>query len=542
MSTEDFGAKCVSFLLPLNFIIVKLQMSNLNDRIPVELNWTAKKKSKQKSFGQSYPEEFDGTLDSISAALTCDFNRTGSLLAVGCNDGRLVVWDFLTRGIAKVYSAHVHPVCSVSWSRNGKKLLSASTDWNVALWDVLSGDCEHRYRFPSAIHKVQFHPRNSKKFLVCPMKHPPVLVEIDGEHHVLPVGSECEQNIVAAFDRKGEYIFTGNAKGKVLTIFRNSTSATSANTAIKSIEFSRRGRTLWKKCCFSGDGDYIVAGSSRQHSLYIWERSAGTLVKILNGTKGELLLDVVWHPIRPIICSVASGLVSIWSQTHVENWSAFAPDFKELDENVEYEEKESEFDIEDEDKEEDILEGQDMEDVDVDVVSVERPFYCSSDEEENDENLYFLPVAPEIDDPEGEMPTFEGEQQALQKPASPKQDQMPSDTLKRRASDENGHHGSSKKKPKVVDVHINGDSFDQNSEKSAHDRSGKPKRETTKPRKPGPKKSATSRTMTTKKLDADEDNSQEVPENRFDMMSKDIEMKQEGMDAMKGQVVPDETT
>ena len=72
-------------------------------------------------FGQSFPEEFDGSLDSVSAALTGAFNRTGSLLAVGCNDGRLVIWDFLTRGIAKVITAHIHPISSVSWSRNGKK-------------------------------------------------------------------------------------------------------------------------------------------------------------------------------------------------------------------------------------------------------------------------------------------------------------------------------------------------------------------------------------------------------------------------------------
>ncbi|NWT34974.1 RBBP5 protein, partial [Cardinalis cardinalis] len=203
------------------------------------------------------------------------------------------------------------------------------------------------------------------------------------------------------------------------------TTGTSNTTAIKSIEFARKGscflintadriirvydgreiltcgrdgepepmqklqdlvnRTPWKKCCFSGDGEYIVAGSARQHALYIWEKSIGNLVKILHGTRGELLLDVAWHPVRPIIASISSGVVSIWAQNQVENWSAFAPDFKELDENVEYEERESEFDIEDEDKSEPEQTGADAaEDEEVDVTSVDPiAAFCSSSKPQN---------------------------------------------------------------------------------------------------------------------------------------------------------------
>lgn len=57
-------------------------------------------------------------------------------------------------------------------------------------------------------------------------------------------------------------------------------------------------RTPWKRCCFSGDGEYIVAGSARQHALYIWEKSIGNLVKILHGTRGELLLDVAVRTLK----------------------------------------------------------------------------------------------------------------------------------------------------------------------------------------------------------------------------------------------------
>ncbi len=56
--------------------------------------------------------------------------------------------------------------------------------------------------------------------------------------------------------------------------------------------FDFHSRTQWKKCMFSGDGEFIVAGSHRQHALYIWDKATGSLAKMLTGQKGETLLDI----------------------------------------------------------------------------------------------------------------------------------------------------------------------------------------------------------------------------------------------------------
>jgi COMPASS component SWD1 len=130
-------------------------------------------------------------LDSGSVALTCAFNRHGTLLAVGCNDGRVAIWDFLTRGVTKTHANHVHPVCCLSWSRNGRLLLSSATDFTVCVTDVLTGDLIVRYHFPSVVNKVQFHPRNNSVFLACPMKHSPVIVDIvKDSHQAAPTNGE----------------------------------------------------------------------------------------------------------------------------------------------------------------------------------------------------------------------------------------------------------------------------------------------------------------------------------------------------------------
>ena len=44
-----------------------------------------------RTFDTSYPEHNDGVLDSGSEALITQFNRRGTMLAVGCNDGRIAL-------------------------------------------------------------------------------------------------------------------------------------------------------------------------------------------------------------------------------------------------------------------------------------------------------------------------------------------------------------------------------------------------------------------------------------------------------------------
>ena len=105
-------------------------------------------------------------------------------------------------------------------------------------------------------------------------------------------------------------------------------------------------RLPWKAACFSGDAEWVVGApaSKGEHKICIWDRS-GQLVKILEGPK-EGLTDLSWHPIRPLVVSVSmSGAIYIWAKVYTENWSAFAPYFKELEENEEYVEREDEFDM-----------------------------------------------------------------------------------------------------------------------------------------------------------------------------------------------------
>lgn len=274
----------------------------------------------------------------------------------------------------------------------------------------------------------------------------------DGAAHFTPTA--------ACFNKYGDLVYVGNSVGEILIIDHKDNRVRgvvpiSGNAVIKTIVFSRDGRYLltnssdrtiriydnllplkdsltalhetsnedetlkavgskclslfrefqdsitrvhWKAPCFSGDGEWVVGGSASkgEHKIYIWDR-AGHLVKILEGPK-EALMDLAWHPVHPIVVSVSlTGLVYIWAKDYTENWSAFAPDFKELEENEEYVEREDEFDLMPETEK--VKESETNEDDEVDIITVEKDSAFSDSDISQDE-LCFLPADPSPDVPE----------------------------------------------------------------------------------------------------------------------------------------------
>lgn len=127
-------------------------------------------------------------------------------------------------------------------------------------------------------------------------------------------------------------------------------------------------RLSWNHVTFSATGEYVAASTYNNHELYVWERGHGSLVCMLKDPKEEQGV-IEWHPSRTLLaaCGLETGRIYIWSVISPQKWSALAPDFAEVEENVEYVEREDEFDIY---AQEEIHRRRlDAEDEDVDVLS-----------------------------------------------------------------------------------------------------------------------------------------------------------------------------
>jgi COMPASS component SWD1 len=78
-------------------------------------------------------------------------------------------------------------------------------------------------------------------------------------------------------------------------------------------------RLSWNHVSFSSTGEYVAASTWNNHDIYLWERSHGSLVKILEGPKEELsVVEVSYHNradmcarSNPVLVASLSSLLSL---------------------------------------------------------------------------------------------------------------------------------------------------------------------------------------------------------------------------------------
>ncbi|KAJ2747463.1 chromatin binding protein [Coemansia sp. BCRC 34301] len=172
-------------------------------------------------------------------------------------------------------------------------------------------------------------------------------------------------------------------------------------------------RVSWLQAVFSSSGDYIVAAVDHkaEHNMYVWDKATGSLVKMLTGPN-ELLEDCAVHPLRPIYASISTfGIIYLWTRVPQQNWNAFAPGFRELEENIDYVEPEDEFDRRvttstgmvvdcaehraQRERRTTTISGEDDQDEIIDVTEND-PLFSDSDTDSEDEG-FVLPVIVEFD-------------------------------------------------------------------------------------------------------------------------------------------------
>lgn len=191
---------------------------------------------------------------------------------------------------------------------------------------------------------------------------------------------------VAVFSRLGDVAFVGSSQGTLAAVGVDDARVrecvrVGTGTAVRSLCLSRSGgvllvasgdrvlravdaaapglrslrefrdavnRSAWRGVALSADGEHVAAAAvgTSDHLVHVWSLAEGALECVLEGpADAGAGTAVAWHPVAPLLVSLgANGRVYVWARTATENWSAFAPDFRELEENEEYVEREDEFD------------------------------------------------------------------------------------------------------------------------------------------------------------------------------------------------------
>src|SRR5207248_2378429 len=99
-------------------------------------------------------------VDQEAAVPSCvSISPNGQLIAAGCDDHRVRLWNLSDGTLVAQLREHVDWVRAVAFHPSGKQLLTAGDDRAVLLWDLATSGIAHRFEAPTGVvHCAAFRP------------------------------------------------------------------------------------------------------------------------------------------------------------------------------------------------------------------------------------------------------------------------------------------------------------------------------------------------------------------------------------------------
>ena len=325
----------------------------------------------------------EGIVDMINSEIVtcCKFNSFSTILAAGCYDGKAVLFDWSIKGVLRSGIAHNKPISKIDWSSLQDKVATACVDGIVVVWSIPSFRPTAKFvlkRSFSSVNSLTFS-KIDDSLLLCTNNSVFLLSENQIQKAIL---DESISSFCGTFLNTSNHYIVGDCSGNVSLYFnveklfsfkcsnypistislhpdldeflfnQSETIIRSCSIDTKELKFQLNcfkfsneiDRTKWFNFIYLSNGLFVAATCSNGISL--WDSIEGHFCGFYEDSPKEGISFLLAVPKSNDFIGISnSGYIYIWSKKRTDNWAAYAPNFTPIEENVEYFEREDEFDI-----------------------------------------------------------------------------------------------------------------------------------------------------------------------------------------------------
>jgi WD40 repeat protein len=276
--------------------------------IDVPTGWYAVTNEKNAFKAERLPEQVTQarlTMKDAGAVLQACYSPDGTLLATGCNDGTIKLYDAATGELKKTLVGHKRPVKALAFAPVGCLLASGNDEKIVKLWDPIRGiELATLKGNKGVIEALAFSPdavllataggygKNTPEIRLWDVVSRQELGVFPGEH--------SNRATAVAFSADGKWLATGGMDNavKVWDVYSRLVRQTLAGHTgrINAVAFSADGKRL--------------ASASKDRTVKLWDFAAGTEERTLPSHAGEVRA-VAFAPDGKRLAS-ADNSVTLW--------------------------------------------------------------------------------------------------------------------------------------------------------------------------------------------------------------------------------------